>query len=115
MISITAELIFSQPVVSASLFYLCTHFSTQESDHVMFFVDYHRSQGNYIVDADENVMMDLFHQIGSLPLGYNHPAIHAAVSSKIDIASLVSRPALGVHPPLAWPTMVKDVLLPVRP
>ena len=104
-----------QPVVSTSLFHLHTHFPTQMTIQVMFFVDYHRSQGNYIVDADENVMMDLFHQIGSLPLGYNHPAIHAAVSSKTDIASLVSRPALGVHPPLAWPTMLRDVLLPVRP
>ena len=36
---------------------------------ISFLVDFEKSHGNYIVDADGNVMLDVFCQIGSLPLG----------------------------------------------
>ena len=32
-------------------------------------MDYESSQGNYVVDADGNVMLDLYCQIASLALG----------------------------------------------
>ena len=37
---------------------------------VHFFADYEKSQGNYIVDADGNVYLDIINQIASLPLGW---------------------------------------------
>jgi len=44
-------------------------FVLQNSDAVSFFADYQKSQGNYIVDADDNIILDFMTQIASVPLG----------------------------------------------
>lgn len=45
----------------------------QDSRTHQLVVDYEASRGNYIVDADGNVMLDVFAQIASIALGYNVP------------------------------------------
>ncbi|MPC25651.1 4-aminobutyrate aminotransferase, mitochondrial [Portunus trituberculatus] len=60
----------------------------QESGAVSLFVDYESSLGNYMVDADGNTMLDVFTQISSLPLGYNHP----------DLLNILSDPSNVVAP-----------------
>ena len=41
----------------------------QQTMTIHFFGDYERSRGNFLVDVDGNVFLDLFGQIGSLPVG----------------------------------------------
>ena len=43
--------------------------SLQLSKGMAYFVDWEKSKGNYVVDADGNILLDVFQQIASLPLG----------------------------------------------
>eukprot|EP00871_Galdieria_phlegrea_P002825 jgi/Galph1/3543/GphlegSOOS_G2215.1 len=95
----------------------------QETRTVSFFMDMakvaslalNRSQGCYAVDADENIILDIFGHIASLPLGYNHPALLEAATSPQWLPFLVQRPALGLQPPVEWPREVQEALLNVAP
>jgi len=87
----------------------------QSMDSVHFFADYDKSIGNYIVDADGNMMLDVFTQISSVPIGYNHPALLSAFSSPESISILANRPALGVYPGRDWAMQLRNVLLSAAP
>ena len=87
----------------------------QSMASIQFFVDYKSSVGNYIVDVDGNKMLDIFTNISSIPLGYNHPALLEAATGDEMLDSLVNRPALGVFPGDNWPNRLKDVLMKIAP
>ncbi|GMI02439.1 hypothetical protein TrLO_g26 [Triparma laevis f. longispina] len=89
--------------------------NVQECSSVHFFCDYNSSYGNYVVDADGNRLLDVFSQIASLPLGYNHPSLTAALSSAEARVILANRPALGVLPNKDWPTKLEFVLREMAP
>ncbi|XP_033735756.1 4-aminobutyrate aminotransferase, mitochondrial-like [Pecten maximus] len=87
----------------------------QNTKAVHFFVDYERCQGNYIADVDGNVLLDLYTQIASVPIGYNHPRLLDALMKDENRATFVNRPALGVYPPRDWNSRLKNALLSVSP
>jgi 4-aminobutyrate aminotransferase/(S)-3-amino-2-methylpropionate transaminase len=84
--------------------------AVQECSAVTIFADYTRSAGNYLVDADGNTFLDCFGQIASLPLGYNHPDLLAAMSTPEAAQLLTQRPALGLMPPHDWPHKLQSVI-----
>lgn len=87
----------------------------QNAAAVNFFADYDNSRGNYLVDVDGNRFLDIYGQIASLPLGYNHPAIVSAMTSPKNASMLAQRPCLGVFPPADWVDRLSNTLLKVAP
>eukprot|EP00697_Spironema_sp_BW2_P010013 gnl/Spiro4/2507_TR1209_c0_g2_i1.p1 gnl/Spiro4/2507_TR1209_c0_g2~~gnl/Spiro4/2507_TR1209_c0_g2_i1.p1 ORF type:complete len:515 (-),score=132.73 gnl/Spiro4/2507_TR1209_c0_g2_i1:1326-2846(-) len=87
----------------------------QDNRHSVFAVDYEKSKGNFIVDADGNTLLDVFAQIASIPIGYNNPALLKAASSHAWSTALVNRPALGMFPPADFADNVRASFISVAP
>lgn len=87
----------------------------QAMESIQFFIDYDKSQGNYLVDADENILLDMYTQIASLPLGYNHPSLIRVMQDPSNLKHFVNRPALGIYPSTDWPQKLEASLMAVAP
>ncbi len=95
---------------------LFTELNTMQSmPSVQFFVDYEKSFGNYIVDVDGNTMLDVFTNISSIPIGYNHPNMTKVFADPSRMQALVNRPALGVFPHKEWVSQMKDIMISCAP
>ncbi|KAG0152468.1 hypothetical protein CROQUDRAFT_649891 [Cronartium quercuum f. sp. fusiforme G11] len=77
--------------------------------------DYSTSKGNYLQDADGNKFLDVFAQIASIAIGYNHPALLSLAKSNEFIQLAMNRPALGSFPPSNWNKILSESLLKVAP
>ncbi|XP_006867312.1 PREDICTED: 4-aminobutyrate aminotransferase, mitochondrial [Chrysochloris asiatica] len=87
----------------------------QNGEAVHFFCNYEESRGNYLVDVDGNRMLDLYSQISSVPIGYNHPALIKLLQQPQNVSSFINRPALGILPPENFVEQLKESLLSVAP
>ncbi|XP_078096520.1 4-aminobutyrate aminotransferase, mitochondrial isoform X1 [Mustelus asterias] len=87
----------------------------QNIDAVNFFCDYEESRGNYLVDVDGNRMLDLYTQISSIPIGYNHPALIKVLQNPQNVSTFINRPALGCLPPENYVQKLSETLLSVAP
>jgi len=77
------------------------HQNNTESRAISLITNLEKSKGNYLVDVDNNKYLDMYCNIASLPLGYNHPQLLDIDISKI-MPSIIHRSALGVNPPYQW-------------
>jgi 4-aminobutyrate aminotransferase / (S)-3-amino-2-methylpropionate transaminase len=85
------------------------HQRFQDARTVHLYQDSRKSLGNFLVDVDGNVLLDVYGHIAAVPIGYNHPALMDAWKSGAFDWAAGFRPALGIMPPPEWVEIVEKI------
>ncbi len=91
------------------------HGKYQDARTVHFYQDAKKSLGNYMVDVDGNVILDVYGHIAAIPIGYNHPAMRAAQAEGRFDWAVGYRPSLGIAPSAEWVDIVERTLMRIAP
>lgn len=84
---------------------------TKDADSIEFVVNYKKSKGNYFCDIDNNVILDLACQDGTLPFGYNDKAmIKLLKKGKLD-TSLINNHSSYIYPNLNFEEMIQEKII----
>ncbi|KND92140.1 4-aminobutyrate aminotransferase [Tolypocladium ophioglossoides CBS 100239] len=86
-----------------------------ETRSLNMMVDYTKSVGNYIADPDGNLLLDVYAQIASIPVGYNNPALAKVAQTPEMVDAIINRPALGAFPSHTWASILKSGILKYAP
>ncbi|KAL9104005.1 MAG: hypothetical protein Q9187_008948 [Circinaria calcarea] len=82
---------------------------------VNMIANYQNSFGNYIADLDGNLLLDVYAQIASMPIGYSNPSLLHAATSPEMASAMINRPALGNFPQHDWASILETGVLKVAP
>lgn len=100
------------PISQKAIAHLDSVFDTRSLNMM---ANFHNSIGNYIADLDGNVLLDVYAQIASIPVGYNNPSLLLAATSPDMVSAIVNRPALGNFPQHDWAQILETGMLRVAP
>ncbi|KAK3704067.1 4-aminobutyrate transaminase [Vermiconidia calcicola] len=81
-----------------------------ETRSLNMMTNYQNSYGNYIADLDGNVLLDVYAQIASIPVGYSNPSLLLAATSPDMVSALINRPAMGNFPQHDWASILETAL-----
>jgi 4-aminobutyrate aminotransferase / (S)-3-amino-2-methylpropionate transaminase len=103
------------PEMDESHLLLNDYDAVSNSSSVKIFVDYQKSKGNYIVDADGNVILDVVSGNGIHPLGYNHKNLMKLNDSKVYDRFLQNNMTFTFGPPTDVIELLNKAIVPATP